>query len=291
MTPLDLAVKYISLGWSPIPVRHKSKRPSVDDGWQHLRVTRETAPRYFNGQAQNIGVILGRASGGLTDVDLDCAEAIAAANYLLPRTRSFGRESKRLSHRLYVTNLSDTEDQAVTQFKGQDKAVILEVRTGGGERGAQTVFPDSTHESGEAVTWEDENEPIATIDGQELMRVARRVAAAAILARHFPGPGARHNTGLVLGGFLARCGFNPYDAKLFAEAVVTASHQTLDKRDVVRAVVDALGNHAGGGRSAGMPMLKETFGEGAAKKAAEWLGYRAEASGSRSARARRAPIG
>jgi hypothetical protein len=31
----------------------------------------------------------------------------------------------------------------------EDKNMLLEVRIGGGDKGAQTVFPDSTHEEGD----------------------------------------------------------------------------------------------------------------------------------------------
>jgi hypothetical protein len=52
----------------------------------------------------NVGIVLGPSSQGLTDVDLDCVEAIAIAPYILPRTEAiFGRASKRASHWLYYT--------------------------------------------------------------------------------------------------------------------------------------------------------------------------------------------
>src|ERR1700730_14261195 len=111
MSPLDIALEYIDRGWSPVPVPHKSKAP-LDKGWPAKVVTEENAHQYFNGEAQNIGVRLGGLSGGLADIDLDCAEAIAAAAAFLPGTRTFGRASKRLSHWLFKTALAATEDGA-----------------------------------------------------------------------------------------------------------------------------------------------------------------------------------
>jgi Bifunctional DNA primase/polymerase, N-terminal len=45
-------------GWAVVPVPHKSKGPTVT-AWQNLRITEADAPRWFNGEAQNIGVMLG----------------------------------------------------------------------------------------------------------------------------------------------------------------------------------------------------------------------------------------
>ena len=87
---LAAARDYIERGWAPVPVPFRTKGPLLAD-WQTLKINRETAPNFFNGAPQNIGIILGAASGGLCDLDLDCSEAIAAAPYLLPRTAVFGQ--------------------------------------------------------------------------------------------------------------------------------------------------------------------------------------------------------
>jgi Bifunctional DNA primase/polymerase, N-terminal len=142
MSPLDIALEYIDRGWSPVPVPHKSKAP-LDKGWPAKVVTEENAHRYFNGEAQNIGVRLGGLSGGLADIDLDCAEAIAAAAAFLPGTRTFGRASKRLSHWLFKTDLAATEDVATITFTDTQKPakVILEIRIGGGGKGGANGLP------------------------------------------------------------------------------------------------------------------------------------------------------
>jgi Bifunctional DNA primase/polymerase, N-terminal len=105
-TPLETALQYIDRGWSPLPVKFKTKAPR-DSNWETRVIDRASAPRFFNGGPVNIGVRLGSASHGLTDVDLDCGEAIAVAPYVLPRTNTiFGRPTKRASHWLYVTTLA-----------------------------------------------------------------------------------------------------------------------------------------------------------------------------------------
>ncbi len=186
--PVESAVRdYIARGWSPVPVPHRKKGPRLDD-WQNLRISAETAPSYFNGVPQNVGVILGKASDGLTDLDLDCPEAIAAAPYILPRTAVFGHASKPASHWVYRTNLSETQDRAAIKFMGSEKVGLLEVRMGANGMAAQTVFPPSTHTSGEPIEWAGSGPPdVADVDGDELIRLARRLAAASELARHYPG--------------------------------------------------------------------------------------------------------
>jgi hypothetical protein len=277
---LEAALTYIARGWAPIPVPHRQKGPVID-GWQHLRITAETAPGYFNGGGQGLGVIVGKASGGLTDLDLDSPEAIAAAPYILPRTAVFGHASKPLSHWVYRTNLHETKDRAAIKFMGSDKIGLIEVRMGAGGMAAQTIFPPSTHISGEPIEWADGGPgTIAEVDGDELIQFARRLAAAAELARSYPKIGGRHDAAFVLGSFLARCGFSQPGAATFVEAVAAASLQPGDKRrDMARTARDG----AATGKLAGFPLLAETFGEGAAKKVADWLDYAGEREG-RSAR-------
>ena len=273
---LAAALDYIGRGWAPIPVPHRQKGPVID-GWQHLRITAETAPGYFNGGGQGLGVIVGKASGGLTDLDLDCPEAIAAAPYILPRTAVFGHASKPLSHWVYRTNLCETLDRAAIKFMGSDKTGLIEVRMGAGGMAAQTIFPPSTHISGEPIEWADGGPgKIAEVKGDELIQFARRLAAASELARSYPKVGGRHDAAFVLGGFLARCGFSTPLAATFVEAVAAASLQPGDKRrDMARTARDG----AAAGKVAGFPLLAETFGEGAAKKVADWLDYAGEREG------------
>jgi hypothetical protein len=225
-------------------------------------------------------VQLGEHSGGLTDVDLDSAEAILAAPYFLQSTQCFGRASKPRSHWLYTSELWRTEDNAAIQFKftsgrGKERVekMVLELRIGGGGRGAQTVFPGSVHESGEEITWAEEL-PVAKADGADLKRRCARAAAAALMAANFPAKGARHDAGLTIGGFLFRCGFSRPDVGVFAEAVTVASGQGREKvRDVRKAASEAWDVGKKGGEARGFPILAETFGEDVAKCVAKWLDY------------------
>jgi hypothetical protein len=153
---LQAAQAYVARGWNPLPLPFKSKKPT-DEGWQKRVIREPDIPKYFNGKPQNVGVVLGPSSNGLTDVDLDCREARELAPHVLARTGAiFGRASARAAHWLYCSKLAATseDDKAAIQFKDPtrpaDEAMLLEVRVGG-EKGAQTVFPGSVHESDEEI--------------------------------------------------------------------------------------------------------------------------------------------
>jgi putative DNA primase/helicase len=287
-TPAAIALGYVRRGWNPVPLPYKTKKP-VDEGWQHRVIRDVDVPKHFNGQPQNIGVILGATSGGLTDIDLDCREAVELASWVLPKTPAiFGRASNRASHWLYRTKLYDAAYGAEVKLQDPkrradkaDKIVILEVRVGGknadGEvKGAQSVFPGSVHETGEEIKWEEAGEP-AEVDGDDLMRKGRLLASCCLLARYWPGKGVRHDAALTLGGFFARAGFEPAYAKHLVEAVARAAGDE-EYRDRVKAAEDAAAAHHEGARAYGLPNLKEIFGERVGEKVAEWLSYKEAAA-------------
>jgi hypothetical protein len=281
---IDIALGYVDRGWNPVPYARKKKGPTTS-GWGQIIVSDTNVHDHFNGGDQNIGLMMGETSHGLTDVDLDAPEALAVAPYLLPPTPAmFGRASKRCAHLLYYTDLAAQLDRAVEPFDDpirlevakknpNVKARVVELRTGGRGKAAQTMAPGSVHPDGEAVAWESgcDGEP-RTIDGKALLRAVREVAAAALIVRYWPA--ARHETALTLGGFLARCGMPEQRIKLFAEAVAAAVGG--DRRDTIRSAIDAAQEFAAGRKAYGLKHLSEMFDEKIAKKAAEWLGYRGE---------------
>jgi RecA-family ATPase len=274
-TPLDIALDYIGRGWNPVPVDHRSKKPSTGNGWQLRIIDATNAPRYFNGGQMNIGVILGPSSHGLTDVDLDCDEARAIAPYILPRTGAiFGRASSRAAHRLYYTDLAVNTDKAVLIFDDPTtRGRMLELRIGGAS-GAQTVFPGSTHkETGEPITWEETGEP-ASIDGDDLARRIHELAAYSLIARYWPTPGlkARHQAALIVGGFLARAGKSAGDIKVTAEAIARAANDN-EWRNRREAAEDAAKAFHAGQHAYGLTGMRQQFGQEIADQIAEWLGY------------------
>jgi hypothetical protein len=265
---LDIALNYRARGWNPIPVPYRKKGPT-DKEWDKRELIEDTLPQYFNGAAQNIGVQLGAKSRGLTDIDLDCPEAIKLARYFLPRTDScFGRASKPRSHLLYY--IDDAPAKGSLKLTGVDKSCIVELRMGGGAKGAQTVFPGSTHLSGEPIEWAQDGEP-AISNFTELKTAVTEIAAATILARAMPAIGSRHDAALALGGFLARAGFELNKIDTFAEAV----WQTAGLGHLIdTAAIEAAKKYKSGEKEVyGLPGLADFFGEAPAKKVAKLLEY------------------
>jgi hypothetical protein len=280
-TPYSMAQAYLERGWIPVPVPHRKKGPT-DDGWQKRKITKDNVAEYFDGEPMNIGVQLGRESGGLCDVDLDCAEAIALAEYLLPPTNAvFGRRSKPASHWLYTTGLCDTEQRAVIKYgepralagDGGEAATLVELRIGAGNKAAQTIFPGSAHPSGEEVRWDSEGEP-GKVDGAVLKQNVAALAVGALLVRHYPDDGSRHEAALVLGGTLARVpGIDRDDIEHFVEAVarVAGDEEAGERGRSAAGAVDLLER---GEPTPGLPRMRDIWGENVANTVGKWLGLR-----------------
>ena len=91
---LQIALDLIGRDISPVPVPKGEKNPNRKK-WQLLRITAADVPKFFGKDSPNVGALMGLASGGLTDIDLDCKEAVQLAPYFLPRTGSiYGRPSQ-----------------------------------------------------------------------------------------------------------------------------------------------------------------------------------------------------
>lgn len=104
---LRFAKSYLDAGYSPIPIKPRSKIP-CDSGWQNLRLIEDQLAESF-WPGTNVGVLLGEPSCGLVDVDLDNANALKLAPCFLPPTDfKFGRQSKPMSHWIYRTQNRET---------------------------------------------------------------------------------------------------------------------------------------------------------------------------------------
>jgi hypothetical protein len=270
---LDAALDYLDRGWQPLPLRPGDKRP-VDRKWQTLKITATNAGRYF-AQEGNIGVQLGSRSGGLVDVDLDCPEAVALADALLSSTPAiFGRRSKPKSHRLYKTDLCEMEKRAVIKYqlpKNLGGGVLVELRVGSGDKGAQTMVPPSRHPSGEVVQWASDGEP-TEVDGSVLARCVAALAVGALLVRCYPAEGSRHDAALVVGGVLARVpGMDGEDIERFVTAIAQiAGDEEAAERG--RSAAGAVALLARGDPTPGMPRFREVWGVEVATCVGKWLG-------------------
>jgi len=132
--------------------------------------TARTLPGHFAGRS-NIGVLLGDPSGWLVDIDLDHPRAVELADEYLPATDAiFGRPSKPRSHWLYIA----TSPVATKKHRSKSAGMIVELRS----TGAQTVFPPSVHESGEPITWNQDDPQPTEIDPDELLEAVKKLAHA-----------------------------------------------------------------------------------------------------------------
>jgi len=170
VTALEAAKASLARGWMPIPIPHRSKAPTLKD-WPQLRLSTETLPAHFDGQPQNIGVLLGEPSRWLVDVDLDHPRAVELASQFLPATPlMFGRSGKPRSHWLYRV----TGPVVTQKHRSKSAGMIVELRS----TGTQTVFPPSVHPSGEAIQWVDEEAEPAEIEPDELLAACKSLADA-----------------------------------------------------------------------------------------------------------------
>jgi len=271
--PLDVARNYLRRGWMPIPVPSKSKNPGFR-GWQQFVIKETDLPVYFNGQPQNIGVLLGEPSSGLVDVDLDCHAAVTLAPIFLPHTSAvFGRNSRRRSHWLYYSNLTTRKfrdpliEQPADKTEG-DKAMLVELRSSGG----QTIFPGSVHESGEAITW-DEAGDLARVESKELASAAARLAAATLLARRWPPEGSRQDAALALAGGLLRGGWSEDETAHFIEATCVAAGDE-ETRSRIQTACYTLRKLSAGASATGWPTLAKIIDPRIVDKVREWLDLR-----------------
>jgi putative DNA primase/helicase len=233
MTALEWARKYRAMGFSPIPVPFREKACRIR-GWDKLLLQEPELPKFFGKDPTNIGVLLGEPSGGLVDVDLDSTEAVQLASSFLPPTGMvFGRPGKPASHWLYKVS----EPGGAQKFTDPVlKHVIAEYRA----NGCFTVFPGSTHPTGEPIEFEADGEP-ALVDREELIGKLQAMAAASVFARHWP-PGSRHSASLALSGCLLTSGYDLAFTETFVRAVCLAAKdaEMADRLTCVRTTSDKL---------------------------------------------------
>jgi hypothetical protein len=269
----DFLQVYLAKRAYPIPVPHRKKKPTLE-AWPELRVTAETVGEYFNGDGpSNVGLLLGPSA--LIDVDLDCSEAVELARTFLPETPcKFGRATTGISH--WVYRAAETPTVKFEDADGADgKRMLVELRS----RGAQTLVPPSVHPSGEPVTFvagAEVFEP-AAVEGATLLRRVRLLAVSALLARHWPGEGLRHQVALAAAGLLAKFELPLEDAMavIVSAARVGGDEEAKERRRDVLSTYDRL---AAGVPLVGGPNLAEHLRDGLAvvKRLRSWFRLTAE---------------
>jgi predicted P-loop ATPase len=268
------AIAYLNLGIEPVPVYPRSKL-AIGDWKTADPINSDNVVTRFQA-GQNIGLRLGRRSGGLVDVDLDCDNAVTLAPYFLPPTgRISGRASSPRSHWYYMSDLWERENLSTLLFKDPDPkgAVLVELRIGasgdGEDLAAMTVAPPSIHqETGEAIVWEEEGD-FPEVDGAVLKRAVTKIAIACLLLLVYPAEG-RHNFCRTVDGYLTRKKWTEDERLQFIEALATVAgdDEVKDRIKVCQNTEDRL---AAGKRITGLRALRETVGRKEADAINEWL--------------------
>jgi hypothetical protein len=296
MTPnpiLEAALDYMRRGFCPVAVPPREKGPTKT-GWpeEAQRITPETAHRYFQPE-NNLGLLMG--VGKLFDVDCDCMTAVAGAKLLLPQTRFvYGRASKPRSHYLYVASgevpryakyVDPADGETIVELRGEKKS---------GGLGLQSIVPPSVHrDTGEAIRLEvDADGTPSVVDGAAVSDTVARIAAAALLAKHWPDAG-RHDRELALAGAYANAGM-PEDAAL--EFILTAyqcvpTHDRYALTRVENSVRDTYSKHEMDAEHTAFKTLAEMVGKDVAAKALAWLGLKTPQFANRGTRSNQASSG
>lgn len=261
-----LAYEYLKRKIALIRIAPQSKRPLEKDWTTRFYTDLEAASVFVD---HNIGAVLGRASGWLTDIDLDCPEAVQLARYILPPTPwVFGRKSAPKSHYMYLVR-----DSKTVKFQSplKDGGMLLEIRSDG----AQTVMPGSVHTSGESINFYDDGwkqyRPY-DVPVHELQQRCADLAAAVIVLRHGWGHGKRDELAVALCGLMLRIKRDPDYIDQWLGAIANAAgDEELDMR--LKAEYQAKRLEANE-KVPGIPSLMNILGSDLGTRVIDWLGVR-----------------
>jgi hypothetical protein len=211
----------------------------------------------------------------LTDLDLDCREAVVLASLLLPTTsmKSGRPAAGQPSHYFYAAPGGEYE-----KFEDIDSKTLLEIRTGIGH---YTVIPPSVMPAddkgngypSEAARWYADGEP-AEHDAETLRQRAVDLAIAALLVRHLGKNGFGHEVKLAFAGTLLNAGLKANEVITIGEAISSMTNDE-KSRDLAGTVNSTAERIAGGEEATGAPTLAKIIGENGpavVDRIREWLG-------------------
>ena len=179
------------MGFQVVTVPFRGKNPILK-GWGTLQIDISNFETYFK-PPFNVGLLLGKRSGWLCDVDLDSVEARNIAPFFLPLTLRSERQGSPCSHWWFISEGikggAYKDPLTPVTVKNEHADMILELRAPKhNDDGAwQTVVCPSYHkETGEKIFWQEIDSPEnlimpLTIKPEELIRLARIIATCNLL--------------------------------------------------------------------------------------------------------------
>ncbi len=182
-----------------VPLRLEGKDPKcMGKGWTE-RTLADAVPEFKPGN--NIGILLGKASGDLVRLDPDFPAIPAVTAILFPEpTLLSGRKSSPRSGRLYICKglkSKDFElptkgmkdDPRLPLHDGKPSLKVFQILS----TGRQHMAPPSVHpESGEVVFWVNEGVEIKTLDAAVLLRRVGIESFCMAVRQFWPARGKRN---------------------------------------------------------------------------------------------------
>jgi putative DNA primase/helicase len=165
----------------------KTKRPIAPDWLKNGKT-------FANAKADstNVGLILGEQSG-ILDIDLDCREAKALSDIMLPEAIAvFDRGSADSGH--YLFRASSFGPRKTFNSEGV-KSTLVELRGDG----SQTMIPPSVHPNGEALVFTSSNLKAPEVRYEDLLKSVNLLAACSEIAQNWR-EGHRHDLALAFAG-------------------------------------------------------------------------------------------
>jgi hypothetical protein len=250
---VSIARSWLERGIMPVPIAPRSKKPKDGKGWNKLKVTHDTIPRFFQ-RGDNVGGLWGSPSNGIIDVDLDWDEASRAAPRILPETFVYGRRSRPSTHYLYrVEGAAGYKRYDSGAGDSAKRSVISEVRASG----AQSVLPPSMHPDKERYEINHDIE-IRTITKKNLELLVNQVSAAALFARYYPEKGGRHDYIHAIAGALLWEGWEEDKVRSFGRAILDAVYnKENDRPQRERTIENTITHFREGNRIAGWRTLSQ----------------------------------
>ena len=176
----------------------------------------------------NLGLILGSTSG-ILDIDLDCMEAKALTDVILPAPHAiFDGGSTDSGHYLYQA--SSFGPRKSFNAEGE-KSTLVELRGDG----SQTMIQPSVHPCGSPLAFVSFHEEVSEVQYDDLLKSVNLLAACSEVAKNW-GDDHRHNLVLAFSGLCLKEGIEPNLIMHIVQRIceITGDHEVDDRLNAIR---------------------------------------------------------